>query len=203
MSDWNVIIYDLEIIKGIPGKTTIPRLQYCKGWNDFENMGISVGAYAWRGKEDVEAFYWEDEAARKKFIEAMRIADIVAGFNSLSFDDKLLAANGVEVRTNYDVLLEVRLAAYGSLSWKDQPDGDSYRLADIVAANNMEKTGSGNQAPIDWQTGKRDKVLAYCRNDARIERNTLNLLLEGGLKNPNDQGYLQGRELSAYAYDGL
>ena len=33
------------------------------------------------------------------------------GFNSLNFDDKLLAANGMNVTTDFDLLAEVRVAA--------------------------------------------------------------------------------------------
>jgi hypothetical protein len=37
-------IFDLEIIKAIPPKDEadrIPGIEYCAGWKDFENMGIS------------------------------------------------------------------------------------------------------------------------------------------------------------------
>lgn len=203
MPDVSALVYNLEIIKGIPGKTRIPRIAYCSGWNDFNNMGISVGAYAWLDKEPIEAFYWEDEFNRLKFIEALQSADIVSGFNSLAFDDRLLSANGVKARTSYDVLLEIRLAAYGSTNWKEQPEGDSYRLGDLSAANGMKRTGDDAFAPIDWQTGKREKVLEDCRNDVMIERSTLKLLLEGSLQNPNDKNMLQGRALAAYPYSGL
>ena len=39
----NAIVYDTEIKKGILGKNeqAIPNIEYCAGWRDFENMGIS------------------------------------------------------------------------------------------------------------------------------------------------------------------
>lgn len=200
MGNLSALIYDLEIIKGIPGKTRIPKIEYCEGWNDFENMGISVGAYGWLDEEPIHAFYWEDEGDRQRFVEALQAADIISGFNSLSFDDNLLSANGVKAQTNYDILLEVRLAAYGSTSWKDQPETASYRSADIVEANGMEKTGDGALAPVKWQKGERKWVLDYCHNDVFIERETLKLLLQGTLKDPNNSQVLQGRPLEAYAY---
>jgi hypothetical protein len=49
----------------------------------------------------------------------------------------------------------------------------------------MEKTGNGALAPIWWQTGQRQKVRDYCRNDAQIEREVLRLLLNGELIDPN------------------
>jgi hypothetical protein len=43
-----VLIYDIEIEKGIPDKKNPrePDIAYCAGWDDHANMGISViGAY--------------------------------------------------------------------------------------------------------------------------------------------------------------
>jgi hypothetical protein len=36
------ILYDLEIKNAIPDKSPIPGIEYCGGWNDHGNMGISV-----------------------------------------------------------------------------------------------------------------------------------------------------------------
>lgn len=40
----NVIIFDCEIEKAILPKGTEPLtdIEYCEGWHDIENMGISV-----------------------------------------------------------------------------------------------------------------------------------------------------------------
>jgi hypothetical protein len=39
-----MIIVDIEILKAIPksGEALIPGIEYCAGWRDFENMGITV-----------------------------------------------------------------------------------------------------------------------------------------------------------------
>ncbi|GEM_PF-3080833 len=45
----NILIYDCEIIKCIPPKEgeRDPSLRYCRGWRDFEGMGISlIGAWS-------------------------------------------------------------------------------------------------------------------------------------------------------------
>lgn len=117
---FSTLIYDLEIIKCLPpaiGEERSPDLQYCEGWSDFENMGISTAAYGWLDGGDPIAFEWQDTTARSKFIESLNQADIVSGFNSINFDDNLLKANGVEVLTGYDILFECRLAAYGSINF--------------------------------------------------------------------------------------
>lgn len=39
-----ILIYDCEIIKAIrdPKKVDLAHIEYCNGWDDYENMGISV-----------------------------------------------------------------------------------------------------------------------------------------------------------------
>lgn len=44
-----MLVYDIEIIKAIPQKDSPKKqgIEYCKGWHDHQNMGISViGAYS-------------------------------------------------------------------------------------------------------------------------------------------------------------
>lgn len=46
-----MIIYDCEIVKAIPNKEglLIPNIQYCAGWREFSEMGIScIGAYDYK-----------------------------------------------------------------------------------------------------------------------------------------------------------
>lgn len=43
-----LLVYDCEIVKAIPSskEAPTPGIEYCAGWRDFANMGISViGAY--------------------------------------------------------------------------------------------------------------------------------------------------------------
>lgn len=195
------LIYDLEILKCIPSKgARFDGYEYCEGWRDFENMGISACAYGWLDSEDVSVFDWADLPERQGFLNAIAAAEIISGSNSLAFDDQLLAANGVQARTGYDILLEARLVAYGSTSWEDQPEGYSYKLDSITQANGLKKTGSGTLAPQWWQDSRRDEVLAYCKNDVIIERATLRSLLAGTLIDPNTGEPLKGRPLGRYVY---
>jgi hypothetical protein len=101
------------------------------------------------------------------------------------------------------LLLECRIAAYGSARYQDQPQGHSYALAPIVAANGMEKTGRGDLAPRWWQDGDKARVIAYCCNDVRIERAALRLGLAGQLKNPNTGELFKLRPLEPQIYPEL
>ena len=195
------LIYDLEIVRCIPSSSTrFDEYEYCDGWRDFENMGISVCAYGWLWDEAITVFKWNDKEPRALFAEALKEADIISGFNSSAFDDHLLAANGIQARTNYDILAEARLAAYGSTEWQKQPDGASYKLDAIAQANGQKKIGSGSLAPQWWQEGLEQKVLDYCFHDVAVERKMLRMLLACILRDPNTGKMLKGRDLADYSY---
>ena len=106
------LIYDCEIIRCIPTRNGYhePGLEYCEGWQDFENMGISLIG-AWLSWNNSVVIY--PGSAFSKFQKDVDTADLIVGFNSLSFDDKLCQANGIKVKTDYDLLQEVWAAAAG------------------------------------------------------------------------------------------
>jgi hypothetical protein len=113
------------------------------------------------------------------------------GFNSKNFDDKLLQANGINLSTDYDVLEQIRIAAYGSPNWQACPKGFSYSLEAITSANGFKKTGHGALAPQLWQDGKRQEVISYCINDCLITKEILLLGMNGLLKDPNTGNFLK------------
>jgi hypothetical protein len=192
----NILIYDCEIISLIDtGKT--PRLEgykYCNGWRDYSNMGISViGTYLLNPSIKINGFKHPFDADLvQKFFDSF---DIVIGFNSKGFDDKLLSYNGIEVETTYDLLEEIRYAAYSSRSWEDCPKGHSYKLDAIAQANGMAKSGSGELAPKLWQDGKHQEVIDYCLHDCVITAKLLNLGINGQLIDPNTGSKLQLKQL--------
>lgn len=203
-------IYDLEIIKAIPPKNDadrLPDIEYCEGWEDYANLGISVGAICyldtdtWKISEPVaylfdRAFNIEnpDPVNLKEYARYTAqtfIGEIsqhqYGGFNSKNFDDKLLSAvfqMPDSVRSHFDVL-EMVIEAAGMTGQKYWDMGRSYKLADIAKANGYQKTLTGEQAPIEWQRGNQQIVIDYCKNDARIEAETLKRLLQGTLIDPN------------------
>lgn len=190
----NYLIYDLEIIKAIPPKDEGDRLdgiEYCGGWTDYKNMGISVGATClltriggvWQVRPPRS---FVDLAELKNHLTAHQITPgcAIGGFNSRKFDDNLLAANGILIKSDFD-LLDMVLEAAGWLGKAYWSKGLKYNFASIGEANGIEKTLSGEKAPIEWQKGNSQTVIDYCINDARIEAEALKRLLLGTLLDPN------------------
>jgi hypothetical protein len=189
----NYFVYDAEILKCIPakGQPLDPDLGYCKGWKDFPGMGISCVA----GVSSLgDSAIW-DSRGISPLDQWFPLEIQIVGFNSKSFDDRLMAANGIQVQTDYDLLEEIRLAAFGSIRWQDTPRGRSYALGKLGEANGCPKTGSGELAPELWQRGQYEAVLQYCLNDVKITRILLEKGLEGTLLDPNTGSLLKLRSL--------
>ena len=163
------LIYDIEIIKAIPSKNgeRITGIEYCEGWKDHANMGISViGAMTW---PEGRAHVWlADNFADAEFV--LTQADLRVGFNSIPFDNSVLRANDINLDDAdcYDILREL-WAAHG-LGSEFAPGTHTGFSLDATARKNLgaHKTGDGAMAPVDWQQGRRGKVIDYCLNDAYL-----------------------------------
>lgn len=164
----DVVVYDIEIQRCIPdrGKPRDPALQYCEGWNDHAGMGISViAAYDFHAR----AFrvFLEDNLADFAQLISGRIA---AGFNIRGFDNKLLAANGVEVGEHFDALCAIRAAAGEPENYTPGRSRAGRKLDDVCRVNFGDtKSGEGSLAPVWWQQGRRGKVIDYCLKDVLLE----------------------------------
>jgi len=190
-----MLVYDTEIIKCIPNGEPSLDYEYCGGWDDFENMGISViGFYLSNPSSEWYKGYLHELNPFHEFKKLIKNESHIIGFNSKSFDDNLCKANGINIETTYDLLEEIRIAAFGSPLWQDTPKGHSYSLDAIARANGYAKTGSGAMAPMLWQEGKHQKVIDYCINDVKLTVEILKLGLAGKLINPNNGKYLQLRD---------
>jgi hypothetical protein len=124
-------------------------------------------------------------------------ADLIVGFNSLSFDDNLLRANGFEVpSTSFDLLVEVRKASgQGDGHYHYGITRKGYALKDLAAANlKYNKTGSGELAPVLWQQGKHQEVIDYCLRDIRITKELYFKFINNQLIDPLDDYVLIGNE---------
>jgi hypothetical protein len=195
------IVYDCEILRCIPSKEIeIVSLekredyfnrfgdgyQYCGGWEDFENMGITVICAIELKSDRTYTFVHPNVARFQELVySTQKNNNKICGFNSANFDDRLCAANSIAVATDFDLLEQVRLAAYGSTNWQDCPKGHSYKLDAIARANGFAKTGSGSLAPQVWQQGKYQEVIDYCMNDVKITKELILVFLENKLKDPN------------------
>lgn len=184
------LLYDCEIVNMIPDRSGEydRRYKFCAGWSDFANMGISViGVYS----SFFDEYLMFDRPEDHRRLERLAKNSVVIGFNSKSFDDKLCAAHNIKVKTNYDLLEEVRIAAGFEASFQSVPKSYSYKLDAIARANGMAKTGSGELTPKLWQDGKKQAVIDYCRNDVKVSVEILRLGLEGKLVDPNTGKFLQ------------
>jgi hypothetical protein len=188
----HLLIYDLEICNAIPPRDSqewVKDISYCKGWEDFKGMGISAISWCLVDAESLETIEMSvsqlTHAAWKRLSKFNSDPAIkIGGFNSLKFDDRLLQAYGLQVTSDFDILQLILEAAglKGQEYWKQ---GLRYNLAGIATANGLQKSGSGELAPILHQRSKFSELMAYCLNDSMVETDILVKLLKGILVDPN------------------
>lgn len=175
MSKFNMLVYDTEIAKPIPPKDRSQRLDgmdYCNGWGDRIGMGIAV-IVAYDFMTDNFGVFLGD--GLKDFEELCAMRDRLMGFNSFQFDNKLLAAHGIELEP------EKCLDLYAA----SRKVGVTASLDKLAQANGLlGKSGSGADAPILWQRGHYSKVINYCINDVFLTKELVRKALEGKLVSP-------------------
>lgn len=164
-----IAFYDCEIAKCVPDRyyDNDPKYEYCKGWHDKAGMGIAcIAVYTnWSG---YHVFLGSELA---EFQQLMSGADEIVGFNSIDFDDQLLAANGIQIKTTYDLLCETRIASGQPPHYTRGKTRGGYSLEQMSQANlGRGKSGTGALAPEQWQDGKYRKVIDYCLNDIGLLR---------------------------------
>ena len=205
-----ILIYDCEIIKAIPVdyklEQPIEGIEYCKGWDDVENMGISViGTYNSWAKEKIAFIndHYFDKARYhgsyplEQFQKLLDEADVLVGFNNQNFDDKLIKANGFVIPdkvVNYDILQEI-WRAVGLGPEFTYPYHAGFSLAQACKVNGLKpKTGTGANAAILWQRGKYEEVIDYCLNDIEITTELFRKIVNnnGWINNPKTQIKLRG-----------
>ena len=170
----DILIYDCEIKRGIPprGEDPLPGIEYCEGWGDHANMGVSVtGVYEYLS--GAYRVFCDDNV--DEMMERMASADLLVGFNSVGFDDKLLGAtfeDFCDITTpRYDLLVEVWRAAGLKPKWGSPKTHGGFGLDAMCEANfGARKTGHGAMAPVEWQRGNIGSVIDYCLNDVRLTK---------------------------------
>lgn len=194
-----ILIYDCEIIKAIrdPKKVDLAHIEYCNGWDDYENMGISVIGVNFISEEGDGVFSHNNTLNRdlgiKAFQQGLDVADVLVGFNNQSFDDKLIKANGFtipECIVNYDLVAEIWEGAGLGRTFV-YPTHAGFGLDAICKANGLgEKSGDGATAAVLWQKGKHQEVIDYCENDIRLTRKLFDLIQETGeIKDPREDNF--------------
>jgi hypothetical protein len=145
--------------------------EYPEDWQDYELLGLSVfGCYCdWLPENQRWQVFTEDNnfAGVQDLIDQ---AEIIVGFNSLSFDDRLCKAHGINIATTFDLMVEVRRAVGQPLSG---PCTRGYKLLHIAESNLganspevlLKEAIRPGQVPDLWRLGEREKVITYCLNE--------------------------------------
>ncbi len=187
----STIVYDIEIIKAIPDRSSIPNpdIEYCEGWNDHANMGISViGAYDY--EESRYRVFCSDNI--NDFFNLLRERTIAVTFNGISFDNNVIKAaypdhlvydtptHVIDKLEQYDILVET-WKAHGLDSKFNYKTHGGFSLDAISKVNlNNSKTGNGALAPVLWQKGQIGSVIDYCLQDVRLTKLLFDRIIHSG-----------------------
>lgn len=178
------LVYDIEIEKAIARKDDekLAEYEYCAGWQDHANMGISViGAYDYA--EDRYRVFCKDNM--HEFAQAVEDADLLVGFNNIAFDNAVIQATWAPLvklpenwqARSYDLLAEIWVAA-GLAPKFSYPTHLGYGLNAVCERNfGKKKTGNGAMAPIYWQRGAIGNVIDYCLNDVCLTKRLLDRVI--------------------------
>lgn len=185
-----------------------PNLEYCDGWDDKANMGISFGA-AYLNWVDEYRLYGEENIGA--LINDMESADVITGYNIIGFDIPLLKETWARVwaaGTNetgldsdeppaiptdkiYDVFDDIK----DSLN-TNYPKG--WNL-DNVAKSNLPgicKNGNGAMAPVLFQAHKLAELATYVIQDVKVEKTLFDYVWENGtLKNEFTGGIIKLKQI--------
>lgn len=188
------IVYDVETIKPFApskGQPRDPQISYVSPGEGRRGLGVSVvtcfvsegfanyrsGIYSFLNLESLIPYQFPE------FLGLMAEKPIVIGFNSSTFDDGLMASQGMEVTTSYDIFRMIKASVPKPLP------GNSYALKVVAEANGLSK-GNGALAPVLWQMGRVDDVVAYAREEMRAMVKILQKGLRGELIDPHGAGLI-------------
>jgi len=188
-----MLVYDIEIKKAIASKNEDVRqgIEYCEGWHDHKNMGIScICAYDYYEKR-YRAFCADNIA---HFYDLADQHDTLVGFNNIGFDNRVIVCNmpSSEVYLkdkSYDILREIWIGAGIGPVFK-YPSHAGYGLDAVVKSCGLAsgKTGHGAVAPVDYQRGNYGALIDYCLADVWLTKKLLDLIIETGMViNPKTQ----------------
>lgn len=184
-----MIIYDCEILRAIPPRNEterIPEIFYCGGWWDFEGMGLScIGVYDYF--EARYRVFLKDNF--RDFQGLVDSSDLVVGFNSLRFDNRLCAAHEIQVpeEKSYDLLAEIWAGAGLGEEFNPTTHKNFGLEACCLANFNLGKSGNGAMAPVLWQRGEFGAVIDYCLRDVWLTKKLLDQIIEvGKIWDPRD-----------------
>lgn len=175
-----MLVYDIEIKKAILGRGEEPQegTNYCEGWNDHENMGVStVCCYDYR--EDRYRVFCGDNL--EEFSALVDAHDIIVSFNGLKFDNKVLAYTLPCLADLPDPLKWLNEKSYDIFAEIRDVSGKWCGLDATIKVNDLGagKTGNGALAPMWYQTGQWGRLVDYCVEDVRLTKMLLDMIISG------------------------
>lgn len=134
------------------------------------DLKISVlGAYFSQNEEYI-AFLEHDLDV---FVDRLKQADLVIGYNSIGFDYKVLQPyTNLELNSlpSYDIMLEM-----------EKKIGYKVKLGDVATATlGYTKTDKGENATKYFREGTWDKLIDYCMYDVKITKEVFEVALNTG-----------------------
>jgi len=177
----NIIIYDLEILKAIPDRKEEPEvgIEYCEGWKDHANMGITVlGVYDYL-EDRYRVFLDDNKEEFAKLLDSR--GPLCVGFNSIPFDNAVLTNTpgwAVPIRC-YDLLKEIWASLKLQSAFNVGIHGGLGLEAMCEANFGTKKSGNGALAPILWQRKQFGNVISYCLNDCSLTKQLMDRVLAG------------------------
>lgn len=170
------IVFDCEIKNAIPTKDEPlrPRIVYCKGWQDYLGMGIAVISVFDYFAQQYRIFCQDNLS---DFAALVDDSELIIGFNNDGFDNKLVAAHGIEIDPgkSWDLLKKTKEASEAEKFAK------GYKLDDFAMVNlRVRKKADGALAPILWQQGQIGKVIDYGLTDTWLTKRCIDIVIETG-----------------------
>jgi intein/homing endonuclease len=167
------IVIDVEIQKTIQ---EVPN-----GWDDTHLLGIST-AVIYEYKTDRYRVYGPSELDRLSIISRLEEADRISGFNIWKFDFPVIYAlpsrdrvESLKEKTN-DILYRI----WQSLKLNPNEFSSLHKGwgLDIVCKGTLGrgKTGYGGDAPVWFQRGDWSRLVDYCIDDVKLERDLTNFV---------------------------
>jgi len=150
------------------------------GWNRIEDMGMSVGV-VWDSHDERFQVYLDHQVP--DLVDHCRRADLVVGFNHVSFDYRVLAGaryadqqQRSQLHTelaglpNFDMLVELKKQL-----------GHRLKLEAVARPTlGTGKSADGLQALEWYKLGEIDKIIEYCKMDVQVTRDLYLHALEHG-----------------------
>jgi DEAD/DEAH box helicase domain-containing protein len=152
------------------------------GWGNKHKMGISI-AVTYSTRRGEYLIYEEEET--NELIEQLVRADLVVGFNHISFDYEVLMGH-----TIFD--FRDRVNSFDLLVDLEKQLGHRIKLEDVAAASlGAGKTADGLQALRWWQQGRLLEIAEYCAYDVKVTKEVHEFGAKNGFVKFNDKN---GRE---------